>query len=107
MQNDAVTNQVSALSVVYNSFQDQELRGTKRKLVDTTLELERARMATEDAKARCQDEYWQKSKCQDEAGRLVYKVVAPAKELIEEARADIRVVINALDGRRPGLAGER
>ena len=50
MQSDAVTNQVSALSVVYNSFQDQELRDTKRKLVDTTLELERARMATEDAR---------------------------------------------------------
>jgi len=107
IQIDTSANQISALNIVHNSFQDQELRGMKRKLADTMREMERARMATEDAKGRCQDEYWQKSKCQDEVGRLVYKVVGPAKDIIEEARADIRVVMDNHqgDGRQAALAG--
>ena len=46
-----VTNQISALNYVYNTFEEEERRCLKRKLADVTLEMERARMSTEDARA--------------------------------------------------------
>ena len=46
-----VTNQVAALSVVHSRFEEQDTRGLKRKMTDTTLELERARMCAEDARS--------------------------------------------------------
>jgi len=124
MQNDTVANQVSALSVVHNSFQDQELRSMKRKLADMTLEMERARMATEDARGAMVSKYGTNHHTKDPRYRrlswrefavernnmcdhLVYEVLEPAKELIEEARADIRVVMDNHqgDGRQAALAG--
>ena len=109
MQNDTVANQVSALSVVYNSFEDQERRGMKRKLADVTLELERARMATEDARGAMVSNYSTNFHTNDPRHRplswkefavdrnsmcdhLVYEVLEPARELLEEARATIRGV---------------
>jgi len=125
MQNDTVTNQVSALSAVHNSFQDQELRGMKRKLADMTLEMERARMATEDARGAMVSKYGTNHHTKDPRYRrlswrefavernnmcdhLVYEVLEPAKELIEEARTQIRVVMDnhqVGDGRQAALAG--
>jgi len=125
MQNDTVANQVSALSVVHNSFQDQELRGMKRKLADMTLEMERARMATEDARGAMVSKYGTNHHTKDPRFRrlswrefavernnmcdhLVYEVLEPAKELIEEARTQIRVVMDnhqVGDGRQAALAG--
>jgi hypothetical protein len=40
--------QIAALATVYEQLQDSELRNLKRKLGETTLEMERARMERED-----------------------------------------------------------
>jgi len=87
IQIDTSANQISALNIVHNSFQDQKLRDMKRKLADITLELKQERRAN-------------KARRQDEVQNLNY-IVGEAQELIDEARGEIETVIRALDGVLP------
>lgn len=45
--------QIAALTTVFEKMQDQETRNLKRKLEETTLEMERARMGGEDHRRLC------------------------------------------------------
>ena len=126
IQSDTVANQISALSVVHNSFQDQELRGMKRKLADTTLEMERARMATEDARGAMVSSYSSNHHTTDPRHRrlswrefavernsvcdhLVFNVIEPATDILAGVRAQISGALATPccqgDGRMRGALG--
>jgi len=102
--------------------QDQELRDTKQKLADIMLELERSRMATEDARGAMVSNFpapgghhsgpfqsWREfaNRIYREYDHLTNGVLVTAGAMISAARADIRVVTanNWGDGRQAALAG--
>ena len=86
-----VTNQISALNYVYNTFEEEERRCLKRKLADVTLEMERARMSTEDARAATVEKTKECDRLHEEVDRLHEEVVLPALEIVQNVRRDIRV----------------
>ena len=82
MSIDQTTLQISALDKVSNTFQSEAMRGMKRKVADTTLELEQATREHEVAVAKRQDD--------------VEYVAEQAQDFIGEAIREIRTVIRGL-----------
>ncbi len=106
---DAVASQIAALNVAYNRFQEHEARALKRKLAETTLEMERARMSAEDARGAMVSPYcnnyhttdpryrhlsWREfgTERNDMCDHLVHNVTHPAEEILQGARKKIRMV---------------
>ena len=67
---DVTTNQISALNYVYNAFEEEERRCLKRSLAEVTLEMERARMSTEDARAATVEKTKECDRLEEEVDRL-------------------------------------
>ena len=82
-----VTNQISALNYVYNTFEEEERRCLKRKFADLTIEMERARMSSQDTRAL--------ERVQDAHSRTINEVKMPALHLIADARACIGVALES------------
>ena len=100
--------QIAALTTVYEKLQDPEMRNLKRKLEDTTLEMERARMAAEDWCGKMVSPYGTNHHTRDPRRRclswrefgedrnemclhLVYEVMEPAQDTLSQARRNIRM----------------
>ena len=98
-----VTNQISALNYVYNTFEEEERRCLKRKLADATLEMERARMSTEDARAATVEKTKECYRLEEEVDRLGEEVVLPALEIMRKVRRDIRVDLKGTSSRDPAV----
>ena len=100
---------MNALSVAMNAEQDVSVRALKLQLEEKQLALERARMSTEDARAAMASPYSTHVYTADSPPRrrilswrevgveriemcdyLMYNVMEPAKERLEEARQNIR-----------------
>ena len=82
MSIDQTTLQISALDMVSNTFQSEAVRGMKRKVADTTLELEQATREHEVAVAKRQDD--------------VKYVAEQAQDFIDDAIVEIRTVMRGL-----------
>ena len=83
---DSATSQntaITALGFVYQHFQESEKRSGKRKLEETTLEMERASMTAEDERA----------KRNETVERVYMEVISPAKTTLKEARHDIEMAL--------------
>jgi len=85
MSIDQTTCKISALDMVSNTFQSEALRGMKRKVADTTLELEQATWEHEVEVARLQDD----------AKNATY-IAKYAQDSIDDARVEIRTVMLGL-----------
>ena len=85
MSIDRTTCKISALDLVSNTFQSEALRGMKRKIADTTLELEQATWEHEVEVARLQDD----------AKNATY-IAKYAQDSIDDARVEIRTVMLGL-----------
>ena len=105
--------QIAALTTVYEKLQDPEMCNLKRKLEDTTLEMERARMEREDLRAASFSPYgtnytpgvrvrddpnwryqtWREfgQERDDMCNHLVYEVMEPAQDTLLQARRNIRM----------------
>ena len=107
---NSVTTRIEALGTVYAQFQGVEGRRLKRRLGETTLEMERARMSAEDARSAMVSPYGTNHHTEDPRRRrlswrefgtdrnemclhLVYDVMEPAQQILEEARKNIHVVL--------------
>ena len=82
MSIDQTTLQISALDMVSNTFQSEAVRGMKRKVADTTLELEQATREHEVEVAKRQDD--------------VKYVAEQAQDFIDDAIVEIRTVMRGL-----------
>ena len=82
MSIDQTTLQISALDMVSSTFQSEAVRGMKRKVADTTLELEQATREHEVAVAKRQDD--------------VEYVAEQAQDFIDDAIVEIRTVMRGL-----------
>ena len=82
MSIDQTTCKISALDMVSNTFQSEAVRGMKRKVADTTLELEQATREHEVAVAKRQDD--------------VKYVAEQAQDFIDDAIVEIRTVMRGL-----------
>ena len=106
----AVHTQIVALNVAHNHFEADEMRALKQKLAETTLELERARMSSEDVRGAMVSPYsthvhtadpprrrslsWREfaTDRNEMCDHLVYNVMDPAKEVLVEARQELSKV---------------
>ena len=112
--------QIAALTTVYEKLQDPAVRNLKRKLEDTTLEMERARMAAEDWCGKMVSPYGTNHHTRDPRRRflswrefgeernemchhLSYDVIGSAEEALMRARRQIRMAWNdpGADSRAP------
>ena len=104
--------QIAALTTVYEKLQDPAMRNLKRKLEDTTLEMERARMEREDLRAASFSPYgtnytpgvrvrddpnwryqtWREvgQERNDMCNHLVHEVMEPAQDTLLQALRNIR-----------------
>jgi len=82
MSIDQTTLQISALGMVSSTFQSEAVRGMKRKVADTTLELEQATREHQVAVAKRQDD--------------VKYVAEQAQDFIDDAIVEIRTVMRGL-----------
>ena len=82
MSIDQTTLQISALDMVSSTFQSEAVRGMKRKVADTTLELEQATREHEVEVAKRQDD--------------VKYVAEQAQDFIDDAIVEIRTVMRGL-----------
>jgi len=85
MSIDQTTCKISALDLVSNTFQSEALRGMKRKVADTTLELEQATWEHE----------VEVDRLQDDAKNATY-IAKYAQDSIDDARVEIRTVMLGL-----------
>ena len=99
--------QIAALTTVYEKLQDPAMQNLKRKLEDTTLEMERAQMTAEDWRRKMVSPYgtnhhtrdprhrflsWREfgQERDDMCNHLVYEVMEPAQDTLLQARRSIR-----------------
>ena len=81
--NSVTTTAITALGFVYQHFQESENRSLKRKLEETTLEMERASMAAE----------YKRAESNETLEKLCVEFISPAKLVLSETRRKIRLAL--------------
>ena len=101
---------LNALSVAMHAEQDVAVRALKLQLEEKQLALERARMSAEDARAAMASPYstndlpphrrtlsWREFGIErnDRCDHVTFNVIEPAKELLHDARNELRTALSA------------